>query len=323
MAYSITNSITSEFDFINSLVKNKINDKNIICSIGDDCAVLKHTKQSHLIITTDMIVENVHFSLKWHTPFQIGSKLLEVNVSDIISMGGTPKYAFLSMCLPGNTSNTFINDFLKGLYKSAAKHKVLLIGGDTTHGSEYVFNITLLGEVDKKLLCLRSMALPGDIVCVTGKLGSSEAGLNLLLSGKKGYIDDYLNPCTRIEEEGKIIAEFANAMIDISDGLGSEIKHICNNSNVGAYIECDKIPISENTLKTAKLLNKDPYDFALYGGEDFELLFTIKRTNVDKLRSCFTDFTEIGEIHSKTKGIYLIRGNKKLKIKQGFDHFKK
>ena len=112
-------------------------------------------------------------------------------------------------------------------------------------------------------------------------------------------------------------------MIDISDGLGSEIKHICKNSNVGAYIEYDKIPISENTYKTAALLNKNPYDFALYGGEDFELLFTIKRNNLNNLRSHFTDFTEIGEIHSKSKGIYLKKDNKKLKIKHGFDHFKK
>ncbi len=315
--------IKSELDLINSFVKNVNDDKNVICSIGDDCAVIKYKELSHLIVTTDMIVEDVHFSLKWYTSYQLGKKLIEVNVSDIIAMGGTPLYSFLSMSLLKNTESVFISDFFKGLYHSAKKYNVLLLGGDTTHGKEFVFNLTLLGMVDKKLLRLRSMAQPGDIVCVTGTLGSSAAGLNLLQSGKQGYVHDYLNPCSRTPKEGMKIAKFANAMIDISDGLGSELKHICKNSNVGAYIEYDKIPISKNTYYTAELLKKDPYDFALYGGEDFEILFSIKQENIQKLKNIFTDFTEIGAIHSKSEGIFLKKNNRQLQIKHGFDHFRK
>lgn len=313
--------IKNESDLINSFVKN-LKSNNVIQGIGDDCAVIKYKHSKYLIITTDMIVENVHFSLKWYNPYQIGKKLVEVNVSDIVSMGGTPEYAFLSMSLKNSINRSFVSDFFKGLYSSAKKHNVLLLGGDTTMGNELVFNLTLTGKVRKKNLRLRSMALTGDIICVTGTLGGSAAGLSLLKNGKNGYLNDYLNPCSRKAEEGTKIASCANAMIDISDGLGSEIKHICKFSGTGAVIDYNKIPVSKTTTDSAKTLKKDPYDFALYGGDDYEVLFTIKKEKIKKLKTIFHDFTEIGKILPESEGIFLKKNNEKVEIQNGFDHFK-
>ena len=164
--------IGGEFALIERLTagKNK-QDKKVIVGIGDDCAVLHHTKNSYLLFTTDMMVENDHFSLKWSTPKQIGMKIMECNVSDIVSMGGTPTYVLLSMSIRKDTSVEFMEEFYEGLYQSADFHGVALIGGDSTHGTEYVFNIAMLGDVEKQFLRLRSGAKVGDLICVTGTLG--------------------------------------------------------------------------------------------------------------------------------------------------------
>lgn len=314
-------SIGGEFELIKRLCSKKITDSKIIAGIGDDCAVLEYDSDNYLIVTTDMIVEDDHFSLKYSTPFQIGMKLMEVNVSDIVSMGGTPKYAFISLSLKKDTTVEFMDELYKGLHSSAEKHGISIVGGDTTHGTEYVFNLCLLGEVNKKLLCLRSMAKPGDIVCVTGMLGGSTAGLKLLLNKKQGYLIDHLEPKSRTVTEAQTIARYANAMIDVSDGLGSEVKHICEASNVGARIDFEKIPLSKQTINSAKTLSLDPYDFALYGGEDFELVFTISSENLEKLKKEFSDFTVVGKILEKSEGTYVLKENKKLKIGKGYDHF--
>lgn len=310
-----------EFALIDRLCSRKISDRNVVAGIGDDCAVLAYRDNKYMLFTTDMMVENDHFSLKWSSPFQIGMKLVEVNVSDIVSMGGIPKYAVISLCLKKNTSVEFMDELYRGIYQSADRHGVLVIGGDTTHGNEYVFNMAMLGEVEKNLLRLRSMAKPGDKICVTGTLGGSTAGLKLLLKGKKGYVNDHLEPRSRTADEGRVIAKYANAMIDVSDGLGSEVRHICEQSKTGASIEMKSIPLSKNTLDSAKSLSLDPYDSALYGGEDFQLVFTIPENRIPELKKEFSDFTVVGEILSKDQGSFLVKENKKYEIGKGYDHF--
>lgn len=312
--------IGGEFELIKRLTA-KINDNNIIKGVGDDCAVLKYTKDKYLLVTTDMMVEDDHFSLKWYTPFQVGMKLMEINISDIAAMAGIPKYAFISMSIKRDTTVEFMDELYKGLYESAKKHGVLIIGGDTTHGTEYVFNLSLLGEVDKNLLRLRSGAKKNDLICVTGTLGGSTAGLKLLLKGKKGFLKDHLEPKSRTAEEGTIIAKYANAMIDVSDGLAPEVKHICEESNLGAEIYFEKIPLSKTTIGSAKKLSSDAHDFALYGGEDFELVFTIDKKNIDKIKKEFSDFTVVGKMLDKKNGINILKNNKKLDLGKGFDHF--
>jgi thiamine-monophosphate kinase len=310
-----------EFALIKHLTNINIDDPRIIKGIGDDCAVIRYTDEKHLLITTDMMVEDDHFNLEWYTPQQIGSKLVEVNVSDIVAMGGIPQYAFFSMSLTRETSVEFMESFFKGFNQAADRHNLLLLGGDTTHGHKYVFNLTVIGSCPPSLLRLRSDALIGDAICVTGDLGGSTAGFNLLLNKKKGCTEDHLQPQSRTSKEGQIIARFAHAMIDVSDGLGSEINHICNESNLGACIFYDTIPLSENTVHSAEALQMDAHEFALYGGEDFELVFTIKKYNIPFLKREFNDFSVVGEILPKKMGVYIKKQEQIIPLKRGFDHF--
>ena len=314
--------IGGEFALIRRLTGVPYNDPAVIKGIGDDCAVLKYTPDKYLLITVDMMVENDHFSLAWHTPYQVGKKLMESNVSDIISMGGTPRWAFISLALTADTQVEFMDDFYRGLYDSAAKHRVELIGGDTTHGRDLVLNLALVGEVDKGFVRLRSHAIPGDLICVTGTLGKSEAGLRLLKKGiKHGYVKGHLGPLCRLESEGKAIARHAHAMIDVSDGLGSEVAHICEESGTGARIDWEKIPLSKETIEAARTLSDEPQQYALYGGEDFELVFTIPQENIPDLKKEFLDFTVVGEILPKEDGIYILKEGRALEMKRGYDHF--
>jgi len=313
--------IGGEFELIKRIIGEEVLDKAVVKGVGDDCAVLDTGTDRYQLVTTDMMVENDHFSFEWQTPEQIGIKLMEANVSDIVSMGGTPKYAFISISLTKETTVESVEGIYNGIKESAKEHGVLIVGGDTTHGKEVVLNMTLLGEVDKDILSLRSDARVGDMICVTGNLGGSTAGLRLLLKKMEGYVKDHNEPRSRKVSEGQIIARYANAMIDVSDGLASEVKHICDESSVGAMIDFDKVPLSEETIESAKKLNEDPYDYALYGGEDFELVFTIKKENIPKLKEEFTDFTIVGEILEIKEGLFIMKHGEKCSVGKGFDHF--
>lgn len=314
--------IGGEFALIRRLTGVRQSDPAIVKGVGDDCAVLEYTPEKYLLVTVDMMVENDHFSLAWHTPFQVGSKLMESNVSDIISMGGTPRWAFISLALTPSTDVEFMDAFYEGLYDSAGRHKVALIGGDTTHGRNLVVNLAILGDVDKDFVRLRSHAVPGDLICATGDLGKSQAGLKLLLNGRSdGYLKGHLEPRCRMEWEGKAIARHARAMIDVSDGLASEVRHICEESGTGAGIYWEKIPVSRDTREAAALVSGVPEEYALYGGEDFELVFTIPEENISALREEFTDFTVVGEVLPREEGIFILREGHKEEMKKGYDHF--
>ncbi len=313
--------IGGEFALIRRVTQGRPADRQVIKGIGDDCAVLAYSNSEYLLVTTDMMVEDDHFTLRWYSPVQIGRKLMEVNVSDIISMAGTPTYAFLSMCLPSGATVEFMDAFYKGLYTSAGIHGVQLLGGDTTHGKHFVFNLTLLGLVQKQAVRLRAGAKPGDIICVTGTLGGSTAGLKLLQKGLSGYTDDHLLPTSRKAAEAELIGRFAHAMIDVSDGLASEVTHICNESNCGACIQYDTIPLSAHTIRSADLLGEDPHDFALYGGEDFELVFTMRKADLQELRKHFTDFSVVGEILPRKRGVCIRRDGQTRPVKGGYNHF--
>jgi len=313
--------IGGEFALIRRITDKEFGDSAVIKGVGDDCAVIDHTKDRYLLVTTDMMVENDHFNLEWQSPFQVGMKLTEANVSDILAMGGTPKYAFVSLSLKKETEVDFVEALYRGLKTSAERHGVVILGGDTTHGSEYTLNMALLGEVDKSMLRLRSMAQPDDLICVTGTLGGSDAGLKLLRSGKPGSTSKHLEPRCRSENEARAIAEYAHAMIDVSDGLASEVSHICEESCLGAEVYYEKIPISESTIEAGRRLSIEPQDFALYGGEDFELVFTIPEANLGSLRKRFSDFTVVGKMLPEKQGIYLLKGKERLRMMRGYDHF--
>lgn len=315
--------IGGEFELIKRIKeKTKLFSKDVFVGIGDDAAVLNFGKK-YLLFTTDMLVEDDHFSLKFSSAEQIGMKAIEVNVSDIAAMGGMPKHALISFALPKDIDLGFVDNLYRGFNKVGKKYKINIIGGDITHSKQIVINIVMVGFVEKKNLCLRRDAKVNDLICVSGDLGKSTAGLELLLKNKKGKsIKFHLEPKARLNFARKI-ARHVNAMEDVSDGLAQEVRNICDMSKKGAVIYKEKIPISKTTINDAKKVNKDAYDFALYGGEDFELVFTINKKNLSLLKNKINNkIYVVGKVLDKKEGVYLLDKKKKTRLGKGYDHFK-
>ena len=315
--------IGGEFGLIER-IKNKVKlySKDVIAGICDDAAVLKYDKNHYFLFTTDMLVENDHFSLKYSSPEQIGMKAIEQNVSDIAAMGGLPKYALVSLALPHDIDVEFVDKLYNGINKKSRKYRISIVGGNITHSKEIVVNVALIGFVEKKCLALRKGAKIRDLIFCSGDVGKSTAGLELLRHNIKGpSIKKHLEPQSRLDLARKLVKVGINSMIDVSDGVASEVRHICKQSNVGAVIYADKIPISKNTMNGSKTLKKDAVDFALYGGEDFELIFTADKNKLNRLKKY--DVSVIGEIVHKKYGIKLIKNGKKLNLEIGFDHFRR
>jgi thiamine-monophosphate kinase len=313
--------IGGEFGLI-ARISRKIKDKSVLNQIGDDTSVVKVGGKT-LLFTIDTLVEDDHFSLRWSSPFQIGMKAMESNVSDIAANGGRPRYALISLCLKKDTDVEFVDEIYKGIYSVADKYGFEVIGGNLTHGKQIVIDVAMIGDTKKPVL--RSGAKVGDLICVTGDLGKSKAGLELFrrFGSHARHFDAvtaHLEPKARLEES-MVISEFASAMIDVSDGLAPEVGHICERSKVGAVIQTDKIPISKQTLAAAKLLKTNAMDFALRGGEDYELVFTLPEKRMKELKKKFSGFTVVGKILPKGEGIYLLENGKKRNIGKGYDHF--
>ena len=305
-----------EFGLIERITK-KLKDKDVLVGIGDDAAVIK-TEKGLQVLTTDCLVEGDHFRREWFTPEQIGMKAIEINVSDIAAMGAIPKYVLVELALPEDLDVEFVEELYKGMWKVCDKYNIEVIGGNMTHCENIIISITLTGEVDKNNLCLRRGAKPGDFIFVSGHLGNGRAGLRLFQEDLKGFEQvrkSYLEPKAQLETALKI-ATYANSMIDVSDGLAPEIKHICDESNCGAIIYKDKIPIKDEVRNVARTLNEDEYDYALFGGEDFELVFTVSKEKLDKVNGLL-----VGEI-IKNKEIKLSSNGKEKEITEsGYDHF--
>ncbi len=322
-----TRTINSEYELIEKMAPLlPAGGKEVLMGIGDDAAVIKQEESTDLLtlVTTDMLVENVHFSRRWATAFQVGFKAAACNLSDIAAMGGTARWMFLSLALPTTTPETWVLSFCKGLKAACKPYRVAVAGGDTCKGGKMVISIALIGTVEKGNLCLRNQATPGDLLVVTGNLGASAAGLALLEKGLSPHPhlkEKHLSPGCRLDIAATI-APLANAMIDISDGLASETGHICRQSKVGALLYADTIPQDHQTLEAAQILGVDPLQFALNGGEDFELLFTISPRNMKILEQKLTGLTCIGKI-VESPGIRLVNpdGTFICLEDKGFDHF--
>jgi len=305
-----------EFGLIDRITK-KPRKKDIIVGIGDDAAVVK-TKKGLQVLTTDTLVEGDHFRLDWFTPKQIGMKAIEINVSDVAAMGGIPKYVLVSLALPKDIDVEFVDDLYEGMWKTCDKYDIEIIGGNMAHSKEIVISITLTGEVDKNNLCLRSGAKPGDFILVSGPLGNGRAGLRVFQENLKDFEKvrkAYLEPKAQLKTALEV-APFSNSMEDISDGLASELKHICKQSKCGAIIYKDKIPVKDDVRKVAKTLGEDEYDYALFGGEDFELVFTVSKNNIKKVKGYL-----VGEITKDKKIILFSEGKPKNITNFGYDHF--
>ncbi|MDO8643976.1 MAG: thiamine-phosphate kinase [bacterium] len=314
-----------EFQLIDTLTQKwPHHQNNLRQGVGDDCAVVRIGRKDWLI-TTDMLVESIHFQKKWTSAYLLGRKILSVNLSDIAAMGGTPRYAVIAAAFPQKTKLTFLKDLYRGLHAVAREHNVLLVGGDTNRSPQkMVFNITVFGEVMRGAPLLRSRAKIGDDIYITGPLGRSALGLKMLQKGKrlkKEYIQIHLNPQPKVQIGLQLSRQKINALIDLSDGLLSDLSHILKASGVGADLFWEKIPKPTGLLSLCQRLKISPEQTVLAGGEDYELLFTAPSRD----RSRFKKFWHIGKISSKNNGLRVITPQKKLLQLPylGYNHFSK
>ena len=313
----------------------------VIQGIGDDCAVFSPNKDNYQVLTTDALVETVHFNLKTHTAEQLGWKTLAVNISDIAAMGGRPQFAVISVAIPKRFPVDFLDQLYKGLDRACRKYQVALVGGDTVASPKHLFiNLALLGETRKKRVFTRSGARPGDAIFVTGTLGDSAAGLHILKSPKRKWqgpeaqrkklVQRHLKPEPRVATADWLARSRhkVSSMIDISDGLTQDLGHILTAGRVGAELWEPQLPISKPLLKHSLMNHLSALDWALAGGEDYELLFTLPHEDVNKLKiesitKTGQPVTQIGVITAK-KGLRLRSENGRSKILQkpmGFNHF--
>jgi len=300
--------------------------KDLLAGVGDDAAVIGGIQAdgSHLLVTTDTLVEKSHFRCDWATAEQIGIKSVVCNVSDIAAMGGTPTFMFVSLTLPADTEVSWAESLYRGMGKACRRYGVVLAGGDTTHAAEITISIALLGRVSPESLCLRSHARPGDLLCVTGPVGSAAAGLAMMSAGLTPpnlLKEKHLTPGCRLDV-GPSIAPLAHAMIDISDGLAAEVNHICKQSKTGAEIVAADIPIHPQAVEAARLTENDPLTFALSGGEDFELVFSIAPGGLQQLESRGIDAVTVGRVTDESAGIVLrLPDGKRQPLAGGYNHF--
>jgi len=319
--------IGGEFALVDRLARqSQVNHPDLVAGIGDDAAVIggSFPDGDYLLVTTDMLVENIHFRRDWATPLQVGIKSVACNVSDIAAMGGTPTFMFVSMALSPDTEVAWVEALYKGMAEACRRYGVVIAGGDTTHGEVAAISITLLGRVSPENLRLRSHAHPGELLCVTGSLGGSAAGLAMLAAGLEpppNLKEKHLAPGCRLDVS-PAIASLARAMIDISDGLAAEVNHICDQSGTGAEIAVADIPIDPSVRLAARLTGKDPLDFALSGGEDFELLFSISPENKQLLEKNGIQVVAIGWITEAVSNRMLsFPDGKRIPLSGGYNHF--
>jgi len=296
----------------------------VIAGIGDDCAVLSIPKNHDTLVTTDFSLEGVHFRRDWHSPESVGHRCMARGLSDIAAMGGDPVAAFLSLALPAKIPQRWVDGFFDGLLTLAAEFKVPLAGGDISQSPVGILaDIVVVGSIPTGEAILRSGAWSGDRIYVTGQLGESAAALAALRSGRKIRAADYPNhfkpvPCVRV---GQYLRRhgLASAMIDISDGLSTDLHHICEESGVGAEIREDAIPLA-NIGRAAAV----DMSFALHGGEDYQLLFTARRGRAVPAAIGGTPITQVGVI-TKAKNILLVSANQRRSklAPLGWEHFRK
>lgn len=310
-----------------------------IRGIGDDCAVIPWKGHKRLLVTTDLLVDGVHFIKEKIAPQDLGYKSLAVNLSDIAAMGGRPLYSFLSLAIPPATEISYLDKFFLGWKELGSQTGVHLLGGDTTRSvSRLVINVAVLGEAQEPFIKYRSSAKPGDIIAITGTLGDSEGGLRLILSGlekqrlsrnEKYLIQRHYRPKPHLEE-GWFLAHQpeVRAMMDVSDGIDSDLRRIMEQSGCGVEIYLDKLPISKELRQSARKFGWNIEEIAAAGGEDYCLLVTVEEKEFSGLgRKFYKKFgkqlTPIGRITAQTgHQLYYKNGKNIVLARSGFDHFK-
>jgi len=319
----------------------------LVRGVGDDAAIIRPSGQRHLLLTTDLLVEHIDFNLNGWTLDRVGEKALAVNVSDVAAMGGRPTLFTVGLAIPARARPAQVDALYRGLGRAARRYGVALAGGDLSASpSGWSIEITLLGEVKPGQALTRSGAEVGDRLCVTGTLGDSGAGLDLLranTSRRTGLgaatrslpsraarflVERHQVPTPRVAQ-GRALASrgLATAAIDLSDGLASDLRRLCEASGVGAEVDLRALPFSSELLTYARAVKRDPATYALTSGEDFELLVTVAPANLARARSLNVDgvpLTDIGSILPRRAGLRIIdrRGRRSRLTASGFEHFR-
>jgi len=328
-----------EFGFVERIRKTlKEDGSSVVLGVGDDAAILRPTAGQELIFTTDMLVEGKHFDLKTISPWQLGAKTMAVNISDCAAMGAKPTAVVVSLGVPKDFPVKDLEAFYDGMKGWGESYGARIVGGDTVGSDQFVVNIALIGEVEKGRALRRSGAKTGEALLVTGTLGDSAAGFHSLQhpdpKGKESatlLLKRHLTPTPRFNV-GRYLSSkrLASAAIDVSDGLSSEIHHLCEESGIGAEIHEEALPLSDSLLHYCEVKGLDPLAFALDGGEDYELLFTVPLARISEaIRNLpgetGTPVRSIGRMVPKAKGVTLItrKGQRVPLRSKGFDHFSK
>lgn len=330
-----------EFGLIDHLTRNnETRNASTVLSVGDDAAVIDHFGRQ-TVITTDLLVEGIHFDLGYTPLKHLGYKSVIVNLSDIYAMNATPTQVVVSIGISNKFSVEALDEFYEGVYAACEHYQVDLVGGDTTSSQKgFIISITAIGEVAPDSYVKRDGAKPNDLICVSGDLGGAFLGLTLLEREKKIFAETGAQPdlenqayivgrLLKPEARKDVIEYFAKhdivptSMMDISDGLSSELMHICKQSNTGCVIYEDKLPLNEESKAFAYKLELDPTACALSGGEDYELLFTISQADYEKINAN-NGLSIIGYITEPAEGKHIITrgGNKHELVAQGWNHLK-
>lgn len=337
-------SSLGEFGLIDHLTKNiKLKNKSTIKGIGDDAAVIEPDPKKQLLVSKDLLIEGVHFDLMYTPLMHLGYKAAVVNFSDIAAMNGIPTQIVVGIGISSKYSLEALDAIYTGIKKACEIYQVDFVGGDTTSSVAGLFiSVTVIGEVDKGKITYRSGAKPNDLICVSGDLGAAYMGLLILEREKKAFqgnpdiqpdlsdndylLERQLKPEARLDIV-RLLGEqniLPTSMIDISDGLASEIKHLCKASGTGCLLYEDKIPIDQSAFDKAKEFRIVPSITALNGGEDYELLFTISQTEFEKIRQ-IEGISIIGYMTEESAGQHLVTNdNQQIKLQaQGWDALKK
>ncbi len=269
---------------------------------GDDCAVVEHL-EGKILLTVDVLVEDVHF-LRRYPPETVGWKAISVNVSDVVGNGGHPRWVLVSLIVPPDLDVSYVEGVYRGIAKACEFYGCKVVGGNMSRGEKIVVDVSLVGDSVKPVG--RRGARPGDLLFVSGTLGDARAGLELLLMNRKDYEDfelrlmeKHLRPTARIDYV-RHIQKYATASMDVSDGLVADANHLSERSGVRIDIDSSKLPISEDLRKFCRKYGRDPLDYALFGGEDYQVIFTQPETRWNP----FMDMTPIGRV-SEGSGVYV------------------
>lgn len=319
---TVEKMIPGEFDIIKSIkaqAQKTVVPSQLVKGIGDDCAVYKIDEKRYGLFSTDLSVANVHFSAKYCSWYDIGFRSMSANISDIFAMGGNPLFILSALTVPGNMNIDDIDEIYRGMISCAAPYGVSIAGGDISSGRDLSLCISIYGETD--IPVYRNGASAGDYIYITGDTGRSKGGLEILMKGEDvieypSLIERHLNPCPA--KNHKMVNEKfkPSAMIDISDGIISDLKHISVESKKGFLINCDKLPVHDELIKYCSTKKTDYISHALSSGEEYELLFTSQKLieNIDGV-TLVGEITESGEIYTRS-------GKKWIPDIKGYEHFK-